>query len=73
MICYMIGWYVAFRIQWRLLAESKLTFEKAFELAQAAETADSNARALDKGVRQTPVGVVCMRHSAILCSSSRRR
>ena len=36
------------RIQHRLLAEAKLTFTKAFELAQAMEAADSNAKDLEK-------------------------
>ena len=43
------------RIQRRLLAEPTLTFDKALELAQAAEAADRNARELDKGVQPTPV------------------
>ena len=34
------------RMQRRLLAESKLSFEKAYELAQAMETADHDAREL---------------------------
>ena len=36
------------KIQRRLLAESELTFKKAFELAQAMETADRDARDLGK-------------------------
>ena len=36
------------RIQRRLLAEAKLTFTKAFELAQAMEAADRNAKDLEK-------------------------
>ena len=34
------------RIQWRLLAESKLEFKQAFELAQAMESADRDAKTL---------------------------
>ena len=41
------------RAQRRLLAETSLTFKKAFELAQASEMAEKNARDLQK-----PIGVV---------------
>ena len=34
------------RIQWRLLAESKLEFKQAFEIAQAMESADHDAKTL---------------------------
>ena len=34
------------KIQWRLLAEPDLTFDKAFELAVASESADKNAKDL---------------------------
>ena len=36
------------KVQRRLLAEPKLVFKKAFELAQAVEVADSNAKLLQK-------------------------
>ena len=39
------------RIQRRLLTEPDLTFAKALELAQAAEAADRNTRALDSLLR----------------------
>ena len=34
------------KIQWTLLAEPDLTFDKAFELALASESADKNAKDL---------------------------
>ena len=43
------------RIQRRLLAEPDLTFDKALELAQVAEAADSNTCKLDQGMKTTPV------------------
>ena len=36
------------RVQRRLLSETDLTFKKAFELAQASEVAEKNARDLHK-------------------------
>ena len=41
------------RVQRRLLSETDLTFKKAFELAQASEVAEKNARDLHK-----PTGAV---------------
>ena len=45
------------RVQRRLLAEPRLTFAKALELAQAAETAESNAKQLEQVTQST----VCAR------------
>ena len=44
------------RIQRRLLAEAKLTFTKAFELARAMEAADRNAKDLKKASGTHAVG-----------------
>ena len=41
------------RVQRRLLAEPRLTFAKALELAQAAETAQSNAKQLEQVTQST--------------------
>ena len=43
------------RIQCRLLAEPDLTFAKALELAHAAEAADRNTRALDRGAQSIQI------------------
>ena len=43
------------RLQRRLLAEPTLTFEKAWELAQASETAERNAKQLEKAAPATAV------------------
>ena len=43
------------RIQRRLLAEPDLTFAKALELAHAAEAADRNTRALDRGAQSIQI------------------
>ena len=43
------------RVQRRLLAEPRLTFAKALELAQAAETAESNAKRLEQVTQSTVV------------------
>ena len=42
------------RLQKRLLAESDLTFQKAFDLCQASEVADKNVKELQAGQRQGP-------------------
>ena len=46
------------RLQRRLLAEPMLTFEKAWELAQASETAERNAKQLEKAAPATAVHAV---------------
>ena len=46
------------RVQRRLLAEPGLTFAKALELAQAAETAESNAKQLEQVTQSTVVHAV---------------
>ena len=45
------------RIQWRLLAEAKLEFKQAFELAQAMECADHDAKTLINN-SSTPVHTI---------------
>ena len=46
------------RVQRRLLAEPGLTFAKALELAQAAETAESNAKQLEQVTQSTVMHAV---------------
>ena len=41
------------RLQWRVLAESDLTFKKAFELCQASELAEKNEKELQAGQKQS--------------------
>ena len=50
------------RVQRRLLAEPKLTFDKALELAQAAETAENNAKELSRAEPNTTVHAVSSDH-----------
>ena len=43
------------RLQIRLLAESELTFKKAFEMTQASEVAERNTKELQAGKKAAPV------------------
>ena len=54
------------RIQRRLLAEPQLTFDKAFEIAMASESAEKNVKDLQSGAQLTdsPVNKLSTRHSA---------
>ena len=46
------------RIQWQQLAESELTFEKAFELTVAAESADNDAKDLQSLLQSKPTTAI---------------
>ena len=49
-----------YRIQWQQLAEPELTFEKAFELAVAAEweSADNDAKDLQSLLQSKPTNAI---------------
>ena len=54
------------RIQRRLLAEPQLTFDKAFEIATASESAEKNVKDLQSGAQlsDSPVNKLSTHHSA---------
>ena len=47
-----------YRIPWQKLAEPELTFEKAFELAVAAESADNDAKDLQSLLQYKPTNAI---------------
>ena len=59
------------RIQCRLLAEPDLTFAKAMELAHAAEAADRNTRALDRGAQSIQIHRKAERSQEHACQGGR--
>ena len=56
------------RIQRHLLAEPQLTFDKAFEIAMASESAEKNVKDLQSGAQlsDSPVNKLSTHHSAVV-------
>ena len=51
-------------IQRRLLAEPDLTLKRAFELSQAVETADRNAKDLQGGLKLKPLQILAVHQTS---------